>query len=81
MKKNDGGMAFPAWFTPTDHSPGMSLRDFFAAKVDVPWDVAEAIALIGGGSKKTADIAEVVAVLRYKIADAMLAERGGDDSK
>ena len=66
----DGGSAFPATqyvsgISPTGHSVGMTLRDYFAAKAlegyliapDLGWDYAQ------------------VAVASYKIADEMLKAR------
>jgi len=63
--------AFP--YTPTDKSgqiapnePGMSLRDYFAAK---------AMAAIHGRLTNSVIALETLANSAYKIADAMLAER------
>lgn len=60
---NDGGPAFPLKEPLTSDSPGMSLRDYFAAKA-----MQSFVAL-----DNTSNIN--IAIWSYEIADAMLAER------
>ena len=78
MIKKNGGPAFPkvaenfkvGW-------AGMSLRDWFAGRVDIPWAIAEQVAAIWNGHEP--DIQETIEVrakLRLIEADAMLKERG-----
>jgi len=73
----DGGPAFPkvaenfkvGW-------PGMSLRDWFAGRSDIPWHVVKDIALIWNGHEASVEeVLEVRAKLRLMEADAMLQER------
>lgn len=74
MERNDGGPAFPAWNTITD---GMSLRDYFAAKV-MQSLVSEEAAIAAVGAKAALDGTSsdhVVATKAYVQADAMLAAR------
>lgn len=59
-KKDDGGSAFPHWTI-----PGMSLRDYFAAKV---------MAAIISDSRAFQPMDEIARV-SYAWADAMIAER------
>ena len=78
MSKIDGGPAFPIkdykWLYDDeyDSSPGMSLRDYFAAKA-----MEEAICVMGGvvGYEQTT---KQIAKRAYEMADAMLAERSKD---
>ena len=74
MDKPNGGPAFPldsGWLAdslPISHF-GMTLRDYFAAK---------AIPVVWGSQPDAMDgpaAAEISAMVAYKIADAMLAER------
>ena len=61
---NDGGPAFPSTITDDSlHVGGMSLRDYFAAKV-----MQE---LIAGGSTDRHQIAQAA----YLVSDAMINER------
>lgn len=60
-KINDGGPAFPTEFT---GYPGMTLRDYLAAK-----------AMQGISANGAWGDSNSVAVKAYQIADAMLAER------
>lgn len=65
---DDGGPAFPTYPT---HTPGMTLRDYLAAK-------AMAAILAGGsngGQKLGPDDFPLIATLSYEAADAMLAHR------
>lgn len=78
--KNDGGPAFPN-ITPdmnVNGGPGMSLRDFFAAKAlaalitEPPWhEGAQALVNLLGDGTQT----ELFASAAYRLADAMLKER------
>ena len=64
MSKNDGGPAFPSSIVDDSlHVPGMTLRDYFAAK---------AMQGLMQYAYTHADRASVA----YKAADAMLKERG-----
>ena len=64
MSKNDGGPAFPSSIVDDSlHVPGMTLRDYFAAK---------AMQGLLQYAYAHADRASVA----YKVADAMLKERG-----
>lgn len=66
MSKNTGGPAFPSDVS-HGHTHGMTLRDYFAAKVmqgmasNPGWNATKRV--------------EVFAKESYKMADAMLAER------
>ena len=75
MEKNDGGPAFPIWqegmSVGTDAGPGMSLRDYFAAKA-LQGMLCNGF-LPARFTKDTADWDYVKAA--YALADAMLAER------
>lgn len=63
---NDGGQAFPV-SNPPGWNPGMSLRDYFAAK---------AMADVLHGFNWEKEHVQKAAALSYEIADAMLTERG-----
>lgn len=84
--KDDGGPAFAVPFTqvevwchgknPVHGYPGMSLRDYFAAKamqacIDDSWRAAEAAELV----PYAGDLAAGIASDAYALADAMLAQR------
>ncbi len=70
MNKETGGSAFPctkeqhAWF------PGMTLRDYFAAKAMQGW-----LSTYGADVPQQSVRAENIAMLAYEIADAMLKAR------
>lgn len=66
-KREDGGPAFPRVTTETiTGSPGMSLRDYFAGQaLLVLADNAEGLDEFGSAARTA-----------YRLADAMLAERG-----
>ena len=66
MNKNDGGPAFPR---PGDFNPqiGMTLRDYFAAKVIQ--------GLFASGNLQATDTDEALARDAYIVADAMLKAR------
>ncbi len=56
----------------------MPLRDYFAATVDVPWDVAAMVCSDGvgrSGKLLCVTVIDVRAQLRYAEADAMIAAR------
>lgn len=54
----------------------ITLRDLFAAAVDIPYEAARAIAEAAcGGTPEVQDIASVRATMRGWEADAMLRER------
>lgn len=73
QKPDDGGSAFPTPETETVHPQwGMSLRDYFAAKV--------AAGILAGGWADTVPLDDVeharqLAGFAYQAADAMLDER------
>lgn len=74
MSARDGGPAFPTdvyWDEKRlDITPGMSLRDYFAAHaVLTPSDIEYANRHYPNG------VASILAGIRYQYADAMLAER------
>lgn len=85
MSKSDGGPAFPEQFACSEGveihygskvgaDPGMSLRDYFAAKAINLFSMdEEAVTLWMSG--KQAPIHDYVAKFCYQLADAMLAER------
>lgn len=86
MAIEDGGSAFPEVFSTFDDargmltdvysSGGMTLRDFFAATIDVPWDhVRRIVSQQVGGSFTTQQVIDCRAQLRYAEADAMIAAR------
>lgn len=66
---NKGGPAFPtAGTTLSPYNPGMSLRDYFAAKA--------LQGVFASGNLELRDTNEIVAEAAYKIADAMIQARG-----
>lgn len=78
MDKNDGGFAFPfEQKCPEDgqmwHSPGMTLRDYFAAKI-APAFVEKLGQVNQDGTVFTS---QSVSDWAYSIADAMLEARKG----
>jgi hypothetical protein len=81
--KNNGGPAFPVppeTFAAEFHShaPGMSLRDYFAAKAMqsiFAGDGATMVANCDGRYNGETNWADVVALNAYEMADAMLKER------
>ena len=66
MRQNDGGPAFPTPESHGDDYEGMSLRDYFAAKV---------FPVIANHGWANEHDAEMAARFAYKFADAMLKER------
>lgn len=79
MSEKDGGPAFPT--NPLINSfgiksDGMSLLDYFAASVDIPWNaVIETLRLIGEEIPTVDRVCEYRAVMRYCEARAMLVQR------
>jgi hypothetical protein len=75
--RKDGGPAFPAstWDNEfdkvVDQTNGMTLRDYFAAKA-----MPQFISLFGLDSRNS-DLAEEIARISYRMADALLSEREG----
>lgn len=75
-KIDDGGPAFPI---PATHfhngEGGMTLRDYFAASIDIPWNAClETIAIQTGNTKPTvSEFVKARAEIRYLEADAMIA--------
>jgi hypothetical protein len=73
MSKNNGGPAFPGtkdkWGDPL---PGLTIRDYFAAK-------AMQGIIVAVGECLPKDPHQQVALDAYKFADAMLAEREKDN--
>lgn len=64
---DDGGPAFPPVHDPHTHQSGMSLRDYFAAKVMQGFCADHTRDQMGSG--------KLMARYAYEIADAMLKER------
>jgi hypothetical protein len=55
---------------------GKTLRDYFAAHCGVTWSDSYVFATEGGKIRRTGlEIAELLAVMRYGVADAMLKQR------
>ena len=77
LDKNDGGPAFPAIYGAEEPlTEGMTLRDYFAATVDIPWAAVMETLFIKGEKTPTVDrMCEYRAVMRFCEADAMLKER------
>jgi len=74
MKQNDRDSAFP-FNNPDHYADGMTLRDYFASKIEVKDLVLRVLQI---NKKFTPDIQEIIdltASLKYSIADAMLKER------
>lgn len=75
MKKETGGPAFPS--APEAWSEGMTLRDYFAAKVagtclDKTWDYCQLHKI------QVDNVYVTSAAAAYELADAMLSERAKD---
>lgn len=72
--KEDGGPAYPFSITPYDESiqyKGMTLRDYFAAKV-----MQSGCMVLADVSQDDAErVIDLIAKASYKVADAMIAER------
>lgn len=64
MKQNNGGPAFPLGSTPEEWMNGMTLRDYFAAKV-----------LAGRSAIPGTIDPDYEGKIAYQLADAMLAAR------
>jgi hypothetical protein len=57
----------------------MSLRDYFAAHSGVTWQDAVVVATEGGKTVRTGpEIAQMLAEMRYRVADQMIARRGAE---
>ena len=67
MKKETGGPAFPTGTGVTPYNPGMTLRDYFAAKAMQ--------GLIASNDDGAGDRIDEVPMYAYMIADAMLKAR------
>ena len=65
MKKDTGGPAFPCEWVKVRSTPGMTLRDYFAAKA------MQSMCLT---VKREQDV-EIIPEAAYKMADAMLKAR------
>jgi hypothetical protein len=73
-EQDDGGPAFPAHhFDMSDTEHGMTLRDYFAAKL-APAALA-AIASRQHQADQDETVPESIARIAYNVADAMLKER------
>ena len=83
MDKNNGGPAFPDPGRAQSQkqrealgNEGMTLRDYFAASVDIPWNaVIETLKLKGEPNPTVMRTVEYRAAMRYAEADAMLRAR------
>ena len=76
-KPNDGGPAFPVTYEDgmaEKFSVGMSLRDYFAAKV-AQSTARQIIEDFDKGDRAMVEALEVIAAVSYNVADAMIAER------
>ena len=82
MSKKTGGSAFPLTVEESEHTThfhtGMTLRDYFAAKADIPWDFVNKIFREACNTDRRdptlAELLDVRATLKYQEADAMLKE-------
>jgi hypothetical protein len=79
-QKNNGGAAFPLKEALTSDNEGMTLRDYFAAKIAA----AQSVATSADTSYMMPDyaypdgeqtVAQKIAANAYAVADALLAER------
>ena len=66
---NTGGPAFPCEWSKVRHTPGMTLRDYFAAKA------MQAVIANAMCSEKEAVFYDEVSAISYEMADAMLKAR------
>lgn len=79
----DGGPAFPNPHYEGDDLQGMTLRDYFAAHVNISdfsvldhvLDMRAARATYISDDPSTDEIADAIADLKFKVADAMLRAR------
>ncbi len=88
MSKDTGGPAFPIRLNPGERyeghviTDGMTLRDYFAAKVmqailsGPEWQILEMKSIAANGD---GDVDGVIAHFAYKMADTMLIERGKNE--
>ena len=79
MTDKTGGPAFPttqyhAGISPSGHSEGLTLRDYFAAKA-MQGVLAMGPETVDGRKLQHPKDSNVIAVIAYALADAMLAER------
>lgn len=95
-KIDDGGPAFAnvvsidcvrvemdgsAEYEPSVHGGNLSVRDYFAAHADIPWNaVIETLRLKGRQNPTIAEIMDYRALLKYEEADALLAARATGDA-
>lgn len=71
---NTGGPAFPTGTGVTPYKPGMTLRDYFAAKaMQIMWDAYDKGYC--GLNNQDAPNVEIIAKGAYSLADAMLKAR------
>lgn len=81
-EQKDGGPAFPKagldnWEKAKSVQIGMSLRDYFAAQADIPWEaVIEILANKDNQRPTVSDVVNMRAAMKYLEADAMLKARG-----
>lgn len=80
MSKENGGQAFPYYENAhgvTNGAEGMTLRDYFAAKADIPWTVAADIVYRQNGNANgtIGQIIQKRTQLQFQHADEMLLER------
>jgi len=82
--KPDNPHAFPCEYARYEQQFGMTLRDYFVGKVELPWNaLLETYRLnkkVGCGEPTVKQLAEYAAELRGVFADAMLAERSKSDA-
>lgn len=81
MSIRDGGPAFPVTFQHeecTAEIPGMSLRDYFAAKAMQAGLTGAELPGIAEGSRDALHAVDVLANISYAVADAMIVARGGN---
>lgn len=75
MSKETSGPAFPHWDGPSGNCfNGMTLRDYFAAKA-MQGVLAMGAETVDGRKLQHPKDSNVIAVIAYALADAMLAER------
>lgn len=83
MSKNTGGPAFPVekrWAVPNERFEGMTLRDYFAAKV-LSGYMATSYPAEGLKHVSVEENDAMIAQHCYALADAMLAEREKGETK
>jgi hypothetical protein len=76
MSADNGGSAFPVAWPDAAPDIGMSLRDYFAASVDVlAYKPIEALQVRLDRHPTIGELAKYIAEIRHIEADAMIAER------